>query len=75
VQLKRSIWFRLAAALADSLMAFAREHLGVRFPKVGVEDSTLPVDGRQRSPKPLCALLASIADEHADELSARGVQG
>jgi hypothetical protein len=35
-----------AAALTYSLMAFARKDLGVCFPEVGVEHSTLPIDGR-----------------------------
>ncbi len=35
-----------AAALAHSLMAFTREHLGVRLPEVGIEHGTLPIDSR-----------------------------
>ena len=39
-----------AAALAHSFMALAREHFGIRLPKIGVEDGALPVSSRRRAP-------------------------
>lgn len=63
-----------AAALASSLIAFSREHLGVRLSEVGVEHSALPIDTQQRAPETFSARLASTADEYTDNLRGCGVQ-
>lgn len=65
----------LTALLAHGTMAFGREHRPIRLPEVAVANGTLPIDGRQRGPKPAGNLTVSCANRDADDLAGVPVQG
>lgn len=45
------------------------------FPGIGVDHSALAIDGRQRVPKHLSTLSASIADVNPNDFSGVGIEG